>query len=99
MKMVVIYRPRTTPPLEAMGGMFEGMRQWLDAHEGTFDNVYFFVGGGGFGVGDFDDSDEVMRMAAEHPFTVFSDVEIRPIVEAGAGLQALQEGIQRMAQQ
>ena len=91
MKLAVIYRPRSTPPLEAMPMMMEGMAQWLNAYEGKFDSVYFFAGGGGFGVGDFDDADEVQKMTAEHPFTLFSEVEIRPIVDPQTALKSLQE--------
>ncbi|MEX1140749.1 MAG: DUF3303 family protein [Thermoleophilaceae bacterium] len=93
MRVIVIYRPRTTPPPEAMAGMFEGVRVWLENHRSKFEQVDFFVGGGGYGVGDFDGSEELMQIAAEHPFTPFSDVEVRPVVGADEALRMLQEAL------
>lgn len=93
MRLMVIYRPRTTPPPEAMAGMFEGVGAWIENHQAKFDRVEFFVGGGGYGVGDFDSSEELMQIAAEHPFTPFSDVEIRPVVASEAALRMLQEAL------
>jgi muconolactone delta-isomerase len=93
MKLAVIYRPKNTPPLDAVAGMFEGMGQWLQKYQGQMDVLYFFAGGGGFGVVDIDDAAELQRMLAEHPFTTFADVEINPVVEAQAALQNLQESL------
>lgn len=98
MRMIVIYRPRTTPPPEAMAGMFEGVRAWIENHQGKFEQVQFFVGGGGYGVGDFDSSEDLMQIAAEHPFTPFSDVETRPVVAAEEALRMLQEALPAGAQ-
>jgi len=90
-KLAVIYRPRSTPPLEAMPMMMEGMAQRLTAYEGKFDSIYFFAGGGGFGLGNFDHPDEIQKMTAEDPFTLFSEVEIRPIVDSQTVLKSLQD--------
>ncbi len=51
----------------------------------------FFVGGGGFGVIDVDDSAKLQRIAAENRFTPFSEVEIRPVVKPGAALAIIGE--------
>ncbi len=93
MKFAVIYRPKTPPPLDAVAGMFEGMGQWLQKYQGRMDVLYFFAGGGGFGVMDVDDAGDLQRMLAEHPFTTYADVEINPVVEAQAALKNLQEGL------
>jgi muconolactone delta-isomerase len=91
MKVAVIYRPKNTPPMEAIGGMFEGMSQWIQKYQGQMDVLYFFAAGGGFGVMDVDDASELQKMLAEHPFTTFADVEVRPVVEAQTALRNLQE--------
>ena len=80
MKLAVIYRPRTTPPLDAPM-MIERLEQWLAANRDKFEFVYMFAGGGGFGVGDFQNEAEVQKLTAEHPFTAFSDVEIRIVTD------------------
>lgn len=98
MKIAVIYRPRNAPPPELVPGLLEGTRQWLDSHAARFEQVYFFTNGGGFGVIDADDSTELMRLSAEHPFTPFSDVEIRPVLEADEALGTLQQAFAARAQ-
>jgi muconolactone delta-isomerase len=45
-----------------------------------------------------DDSAELQRMLAEHPFTPFADVEIRPVVDPGTALKTLQEAFAARAQ-
>jgi muconolactone delta-isomerase len=55
------------------------------------ETMEFFIGGGGFGVIDIDDSAELQRIIAEHPFTLFADVEIRPVVDPDTGLRTLQD--------
>ena len=90
MKIAVIYRPRNTPPLEAAPMMVDGIEQWLKAYEDRFEFVYLFAGGGGFGVGDFEDSAEVQKMVAEHPFTPFSDVEIKVVLDSATAIANLQ---------
>jgi hypothetical protein len=89
MKIAVTYRPRSTPPLEAAPMMMDGLEQWLKAYEDKFEFVYFFGGGGGFGVGDFEDSAEVQKMMAEHPFTLFSDVEVKVVLDGATAIANL----------
>ncbi len=91
MKLAIIYRPKTPPPMEAAQGMFEGMGQWLQTYQDRMDMVYFFAAGGGFGVIDVDDSADLQKMLAEHPFTPYADVEVRPVVDAQTALRNLQE--------
>lgn len=91
MKLAIIYRPRNAPPMEAMAGMFEGVSQWVQKYEGRIDPLYFFVSGGGFGVADVDDEAELQKMLAEHPFTTYADVEVRPVVDAKTAIRNLQE--------
>jgi len=93
MKLAVIYRPRNAPPPEAMPMMFQALEQWLKTYGERFETLHLFAGGGGMGVGDFDDSAEVQRMTAEHPFTVFADVEVKPAVEWETALRNLQEAM------
>jgi hypothetical protein len=67
------------------------MGAWLAEHQSRFSTLEFFVGGGGFGVLDVSDSAELQKMVAANPFSPFSDVEIRPVVEPGQAMQILQE--------
>lgn len=71
--------------------LLEALGQWVEKYEGRFSTLEFFVGGGGFGVIDVADSAELQRIAAENPFTPFSEVEIRPVVEPGVAIEALSD--------
>ena len=90
MRVAVIYRPRNAPPFELMPQLIQRMTEWVGRYQERAEMTYFFVGGGGFGVIDIDDSAELQRMLAEHPFTPFADVEIRPVVDPDTALKALQ---------
>ena len=91
MRVAVIYRPRQAPPPDQLPTMFQGLAEWVQRYRGRMESLDFFVGGGGFAVLDVNDSAELQRMLAEHPFTPFADVEVRPVIEARAALQTLQE--------
>ena len=98
MRVAVIYRPKNAPPPEHMPQMMQGMAEWVSRYQDRMETIYFFAGGGGFGVLDIDDSTELQRILAEHPFTPFADVEIRPVVEPGTALKTLQEVFAARAQ-
>jgi hypothetical protein len=91
MRCAIIYRPQNPPPPEIMPELMQRMGGWLNEYGGRLEFTEFFVGGGGFGVLDVDDSIELHRIIAAHPFTPYADVEIRPVVEPGAAMQVLQE--------
>lgn len=72
--------------------------QWVEKYGKRFSTIENFVGGGGFGVIDVDDSAELHRIAAENPFTAFSEVEIRPVVEPRAAIAIMSEVLGARAQ-
>ena len=91
MKLAIIYRPKTPAPLDAMPDMIGGMSAWVEQHAAKMETLYFFAGGGGFGVLDIDDAADAYRLMAEHPFTQYADVEVRPVVDPETALRTLQE--------
>ena len=97
MRVAVIYRPRNPAPPEAIPMLMGAMGQWVEKYGKRFSTLEFFVGGGGFGVIDVDDSSELHRMTAENPFTPFSEVEIRPVVEPSAAMAILNEAFAAFA--
>ena len=74
------------------------MGQWVEKYGGRFTTLEFFVGGGGLGVIEIEHSAELQRIAAENPFTPFSEVEIRPVVEPSAAIAILSEAFAAQAQ-
>ena len=91
MRVAIIYRPKNPPPQEALPGLLEGMSAWLERYSDRISPLEFFVGGGGYGVIDVDDSAELHRIIAEHPFTAFADVEIRPVLSPAEAMANLRE--------
>ncbi|MGI9557910.1 MAG: DUF3303 family protein [Solirubrobacterales bacterium] len=89
MKLLVIYRWRNSPDPEAMPMMLEGLKQWFAAYGDKFEASGIFAGGGGFGLGEFDSSEELQKMTAEHPFTAISDVEIKVVADPQTSMQNL----------
>jgi hypothetical protein len=87
MRVAVIYRPKDPPPLEAMPMLMGALGEWVQKHGPRFSTIEFFVGGGGFGVIDLDDSGELQRLMAENPFTPFSEVEVRPVLDPATAMQ------------
>jgi hypothetical protein len=91
MRVAIIYRSKNPPPQEALPGLLEGMAGWLERYSDRISPLEFFVGGGGYGVIDVDDSAELHRIIAEHPFTAFADVEIRPVLSPAEAMANLRD--------
>jgi muconolactone delta-isomerase len=98
MRVAVIYRPRNPPPPDAIPTLIAAMGRWVEKYRMRFSTLEFFVAGGGFGVIDVDDSEELQRITAENPFTPFSEVEIRPVVEPSASMAITSEAFAARAQ-
>jgi hypothetical protein len=90
-RVAIIYRPKSPPPQEALPALMQGMAGWVEKYSKRISPLEFFVGGGGFGVIDVDDSAELHRIIAEHPFTPYADVEIRPVLSPAEAMANLRE--------
>ncbi len=90
MKFAIIYRPKDSPTPEQMPALLGEMGGWMQTYSNRLENVNFFVGGGGFGTIETDDASELTKMISEHPFTIHSEVEIRPLVDPATAMGILQ---------
>lgn len=91
MKFAIIYRPKHPLPTESMPELLSSMGEWMQAHGNRLEGVQFFVGGGGFGTIETDDAGELAGLISAHPFTPYSDVEIKPLLDPMAAMTILQE--------
>lgn len=91
MRFAIIYRPKHPVPPEQMPELLKAMGEWMQSHGSRLEGVQFFVGGGGFGTIDADDATELTRLISEHPFTQYSEVEIKPLLDPQAAMSVLQE--------
>jgi len=91
MRVAIIYRPKSPAPLEAIPALMQAMAAWVEKYGNRISPLEFFAAGGGYGVIDVDDSAELHRILAEHPFTPYADVEIRPVLSPAAAMENLRE--------
>jgi hypothetical protein len=86
MRVAIIYRPKGAAPMEMVPMLMGALGQWVETYAQRFSTFEFFVDGGGLVLADFDDSAELQRIVAENPFTPYSDVQIRPVIEPTAAM-------------
>jgi Domain of unknown function (DUF3303) len=91
MRFAIIYRPENAPPPEQIPEIVQTMAEWMQRYGDRLEGTEFFVGGGGFGIIDTDNAETVQRLIAENPFTPFSEIEIRPLIDPQKALGILQE--------
>jgi muconolactone delta-isomerase len=91
MRFAIIYRPENPPPPEQIPEIVQTMAEWVQRFGDRLEATEFFVGGGGFGIIDTDDAETIQRLIAENPFTPFSEIEIRPLIDPEKALGILQE--------
>ena len=91
MNTCVTYRTRQAPPPEMLPMMIEGTQQWLDKYGDKFATLWWFAGGGGLGISDKMDENEIMRMMAEHPWTPYCDVDVQICVDPRSGIDAFRQ--------
>jgi len=91
MKFAIIYRPKHPPPPDAMPELLSAMGEWMQTNGSKAEALHFFVGGGGFGIFETDDAAELSAMISSHPFTPYSDVEIKATLDPATAMTVLQE--------
>jgi hypothetical protein len=97
MRVLVVGTPKFQVPPDQLPSIVDGAIAWHERYQDKFESFGLFPGGGGFGVVKVDDEAELNQLILEMPFSWFSDVQIRPAVEAEVGWQQLQQAVQSMA--
>jgi hypothetical protein len=91
MRFAIIYRPKDPPSPDQMPEVIKEMTTWMQTYANRLENVNFFVGGGGFGTIETDDAAELTKMITDNPFSIYSEVEIRALVDPAVAIGILQE--------
>ena len=80
MKYMVSATPGPMPPAPEQ---FDAALAWLEGKldDGTFDCVYGFLEGGGFGVSNAGSHGEAVELMAEYPMFGMVTWEVRPLLE------------------
>jgi hypothetical protein len=95
-KALVIGRPKFQVPPDMAPMITQGALDWYDRYKDRFVEFGTFLGGGGFGVVEIDDVDELNKMISEMPFVTFSEMTVELYVEGDKGLRQFQESLAAM---
>ena len=97
MRALVVVEPRFPVPPEMFPTLLDGFAAWRDLHRDNMESFEFFVGGGGgFGVVNVPDEATLNRMMVQYPFTPFSEITVRPILEGDTALGQWREIMSEM---
>src|SRR3712207_3382370 len=87
LRVFVLVEPKFFVPPETFPTLLDGFAAWRDAHRESMEAFEFFVGGGGgFGVFNVADEATLNRIMVQYPFTPFSEITTRPILDRDTAL-------------
>jgi hypothetical protein len=88
MKYFVSATPGPMPPTPEQ---FDSAINWLDdkLNDGTFDCIFGFMEGGGFGVTNADSHRDVLDLMADYPLFGLVSWEVRPLLEFKEGVDTV----------
>jgi len=90
MKYLITAKPGTTPiPREQGAVLLQAGLDWLNARlaDGTLDNAYNIIGGGGTGIGNAETHEELLGFLLEYPLYPFFSWEITPLLDLDESLK------------
>lgn len=81
----------TPGPMPPTPEQLDAAIEWLDGKldDGTFDCVYGFLEGGGFGITNADSHREALDLMADYPLFGMVTWDVRPLLEFKEGLDTL----------
>jgi hypothetical protein len=87
MRVFVLVEPKFFVPPEMFPTLLDGFAAWRDAHRESMEVFEFFAGGGGgFGIFNVADEATLNRIVVQYPFTPFSEITTRPILDGDTAL-------------
>ncbi len=97
MRVFVLVEPKFFIPPEMFPTLLDGFAAWREAHRESMEAFEFFAGGGGgFGILDVADEATLNRIMVQYPFTPFSEVTIRSILDGDTALGQWREIMSEM---
>ena len=97
MRVLVLVEPKFFIPPEMFPTLLDGFAAWRDTHRGSMEAFEFFAGGGGgFGILNVPDEATLNRMIVQYPFTPFSEIMTRPILDGDTALGQWREIMSEM---
>ena len=97
MRVFIMVTPQFPIPPEQFPALLEGFAAWRERYRGQMEAFEFFAGGGGgFGIVNVADERALTQMVLEYPFTIYSTMDVRPILDGDTALQLWREGMKQM---
>jgi hypothetical protein len=87
MRAFVLVEPKFFVPPEMFPTLLDAFAAWRDAHREHTETFEFFAGGGGgFGILNVPDEATLNRIMVGFPFTPYSELTARPILDGDTAL-------------
>src|SRR3712207_9385843 len=87
LRVFVLVEPKFFVPPEMFPTLLDGFAAWRDANRENMEAFEFFAGGGGgFGILNVPDEATLNRIMVQYPFTPFSEITIRSILDGDNAL-------------
>jgi hypothetical protein len=96
MQFLVVARPRDPLPLEQIQILTDASKQWYERYKARFEAFGNFASGGGFGVVNAEDEQELFRIIWEMPFIPLSEVTVDVVWPGAAGFDFIADVARRM---
>ena len=89
MRTLIIVEPGPVgPPPEALLGILDAFRGWREKWRPKMEAFEFFAGrGGGWGLFNTADEEELSQAMMEFPFAPFSSIQVHPTVNGDRALE------------
>jgi len=93
MRTLVIVEPGPVgPPPQAILPMLDAFKAWRERWRSKMESFEFFAGrGGGWGVFNTTDEEELSQIVMEFPFPPFSSIQVHPTVNGDKALDRARE--------
>jgi hypothetical protein len=97
MRVFILVEPKFFVPPDMFPDLLEGFAEWRERYRDRMESFEFFAGGGGgFGVFNVADEATLNQMVIEYPFTPFSELTSRPILDGDTALNQWRQVMQQM---
>ena len=97
MRVLVLVEPKFFAPPEIFPTLLDGFAAWREAHREHMESFEFFAGGGGgFGIVNVPDEAALNRIMIQYPFTPYSKITVRPILDGDTALGQWREIMSEM---
>ncbi len=97
MRVFVLVEPKFFVSPDMFPSLLEGFADWRERYRDRMESFEFFAGGGGgFGVFNVADEATLNQMMIEYPFTPFSELTSRPILDGDTALNQWRQVMQQM---